>query len=307
MIAITDVTLRDGLQMESRPVSTERKLELLLALGRCGFDRIELTSFSHPGRMPQFADAEDLCGRVYAGPHSKLPPLMAFTPNERGTERLLAFPIPWVACFVSVSETFNQKNVRASIDESLAEVEATVKRVRQAKRKVRVYVSTVYGCPYEGAPSKPTRTRVLKAVSALGPDEIALGDTIGVATPAQVREVIAEVKSFFAVEKTAAHFHNTYGLGLCAAHAAYDVGIRLFDGATGGIGGCPYAKGASGNLSSEDLAYAFWREGHGKFQADGFSGAIKLLADSGLQPQGSLAQIWQKGGEWFGVKEGIHG
>lgn len=297
----TDVTLRDGLQMESRVLSVDEKFRLLLSLARCGYDRIEITSFVNPTRMPQFADAEAFCQKVFSYTEA-LPPLMAFIPNTRGLDRLEKFPIPWAACFVSVSEAFNQRNVNATIDESLAQVEAIVKKTRELKRKVRVYVSTVFGCPYQGPIPESTLLRVLRAVAAFEPDEIALGDTIGVATPSAVKKVLAELKAFYPIEKTAAHLHGTYGMGLLTAHAAYEAGVRKFDGATGGIGGCPYAKGASGNLSSEDLLYSFVREGFRKgFAAAEIQNTLKNLQDLGLKPQGALSAVWQKGGSWYGV------
>ncbi|MBY0370169.1 hydroxymethylglutaryl-CoA lyase [bacterium] len=299
-LQLTDVTLRDGLQMEKQVLGVEQKLQLLQRLKACGFSRIEITSFVNPKRVPQFADSEAFCQAVFA--QAQDVPLMAFVPNEKGMERLLAFPIPWAACFVSVSEAFNSKNVNATVDESLAQVQAVVKSARQAGRKVRVYISTVFGCPYQGAIQPETLKRVFQTVAESKPDEIALGDTIGVATPNQVREVLAVLAKYFPVAQTALHLHNTYGLAVSAARAGYDAGVRLFDGATGGIGGCPYAKGASGNVASEDLAYAFWRDKlTPSFAAKQFQQALEDLSSAGMNPQGRLSEVWKKGGQWYGI------
>ena len=301
-IEFTDVTLRDGLQMESQILKVDQKFRLLQALAACGYDRIELTSFVHPTKMPQFSDSEALCEKVYASKET-LPPLMAFVPNEKGVQRLLKYPIPWAACFVSTSEQFNQRNVNATIEQSIDQVRAVVAQVREAKRKVRVYVSTVFGCPYQGKISPDTLSRVLRSVAAMVPDEIALGDTIGVATPDQVRQIVGELAKAFPIGKIALHLHNTYGLATAAAFAGYEMGVMKFDGATGGVGGCPYAKGASGNVASEDLLYAFFRQAaRSEFPEAAFQKAIAVLSQEfKMIPQGHLAQIWQKGGSLHGI------
>ncbi len=302
-IEFTDVTLRDGLQMESQVVSVEKKFALFQKLIACAFQRIEITSFVNPKNVPQFADAESFCKKIFASGED-MPPLMAFVPNDRGAERLLALPIEWTACFVSVSEAFNKKNVNATVDESLFQVEAVVNRVRQVNRKVRVYVSTVFGCPYQGKVDPGTLNRVLRTIATLQPDEIALGDTIGVATPNQVTETLAMVAQFYPIQNVALHLHNTYGLAVASAQAGYAAGVRKFDGATGGIGGCPYAKGASGNVASEDLLYSFFRQGWTPaFDAEAFGKVLKFLGtDLGLKPQGRLYEVWAKGGNWYGVE-----
>ena len=288
--------------MESKILSVEQKLALLQKLGACGFERIEVTSFVNPTKMPQFADADKLCKQIDAKPDG-LPPLMAFVPNEKGADRLLAHSMAWIACFVSVSEAFNKRNVNATVEESLVQVRAVVKRARASSRKVRVYVSTVFGCPYQGAIAPDVLSHVLKEVAGFAPDEIALGDTIGVATPNQVREVVQSLAKYFPVSAIALHLHNTYGLAIAAAQAGYECGVRLFDGATGGIGGCPYAKGASGNVASEDLLYNFHRQGaRTRFPAQAIRDVLQHLHESlGMRPQGRLSEVWLKGGDWYGV------
>ncbi len=300
----TDVTLRDGLQMEGKPFSIEKKLALLRKLNECGYQRLEITSFVNPKAVPQFADSEAFCRALFESPLARaLPETMAFVPNEKGAERLLTFPIPWVACFVSVSEAFNEKNVRSTIDASLAQVEAIVARVRRAKRKVRVYVSTVFGCPYQGKIDPKELSRVLKRVAKAKPDEIALGDTIGVASFDQVTRVLAESKKHFPIGKTALHFHNTYGLAVAAAHAGLKAGVTKFDGTTGGVGGCPYAKGATGNVALEDLQYSLFRDGKlAAFPSAAFRSTLEYLSkEMGLTPTGRLAEVWKKGGDWYGA------
>jgi hydroxymethylglutaryl-CoA lyase len=301
-LQLTDVTLRDGLQMESKVFSIDQKFELLKNIALCGYSRIEVTSFVNPARVPQFADAEDFSKRVY-GSKELLPPLMAFVPNLKGAERASNYLYPWLSCFVSVSEKFNQANVNASIDQSLVSIDSIIELCRAKKRQVRVYVSTAFGCPYEGEVSLGTLTRVLRTVASFDPDEVALGDTIGVATPVQVREIISRVVEYVPIEKLSLHFHNTYGLGVASALAAYDLGVRKFDGSTGGVGGCPYAKGASGNVAIEDLAYAFFRQGaSNEFLVNETRRALTHLAQkTGISAQGALASIWEKGGQWYGA------
>jgi hydroxymethylglutaryl-CoA lyase len=301
-VELTDVTLRDGLQMESTLFSVEAKFELLKHLAQCGYDRIEVTSFVNPEKVPQFADSEAFAKRIYSS-KERLPPLMAFAPNKRGVERLTAYLFPWISCFVSVSETFNKKNVNASIDESLVQVEAIVEHCHAQKRKVRVYISTLFGCPYEGPIDMGVISRVIRTVASFEPDEIALGDTIGVATPHQVRRVLAFLEEFVPLEKVAMHFHHTYGLGVASALAAYECGVRKFDGATAGIGGCPYAKGASGNVPTEDLAYAFFRQGAFPGIAVNETHTVlrHLTQQMKLPVRSALGTIWEKGGTWYGV------
>lgn len=297
---LTDVTLRDGLQSEKKHLSTDEKWVLFQSLVECGFNRIELTSFVHPKWVPQLADAEALSEKVFQSPLAKRCELMAFVPNEKGFERLVNFPFPWASAFVAVSRAFNQKNVNATREESLEGLGRTIARARTEKRKIRVYISTVFGCPYEGKIELTEVETVARAVAAFHPDEIALGDTIGVATPQQVEQVLSRLKSFWPVAKTALHLHNTYGMALAGIQAGYALGVRAFDGAVGGTGGCPYAKGASGNVSMEEVAYLGWREGWcSQFPADRYKHALHTLRGAGLEARSQLAQIEQKGGAWF--------
>lgn len=301
-VTLTDVTLRDGLQSEGQIVSVESKLKLLEFLSQCQFERLEITSFVNPKWIPQLADAEKLCELWFS---QSLPQeTMAFVPNAKGCERLLKFPIPWVSCFVAASPTFNQKNVNASIDESLKEIESVLSVAKAAKRKVRVYVSTVWGCPYEGDISVSKLEPIFQRLSKSGADEIALSDTIGVATPDSIRSVLNQTSKFFPFSKIALHLHNTYGFALANIQVAYDSGVRSFDGSLGGVGGCPYAKGATGNVSSDELKNLFFRQNKIKtFPKDEIKKTLEFLRkDLGLSLNSSLAKIQEKGGTWYGLE-----
>lgn len=301
-VVFTDVTLRDGLQAEKDVLPTETKSALFRAILSTGVPRIELTSFVSPKWVPQLADAEALCEIVFKE-HSKLPETMAFVPNVAGLKRLQAFPIDWAACFIATSDAFNQKNVGASTEVALQRLEETVESARAYKRKVRVYVSTVFGCPYEGEISVNQVADLVEKVGKLKPDEIALGDTIGVATPKQVRDVLSATSKKWKLRQTALHLHNTYGMALASAMTGYEMGVRIFDGAFAGIGGCPYAKGASGNLSLEDLWYAFSRQGLVKpFDGRAVRSVLEKISEACLPARSQLGQIVSKGGSWFGMQ-----
>jgi hydroxymethylglutaryl-CoA lyase len=285
------------------PVDVTLKLMALADLARCGYQRLEITSFSHPKWMPQFADSDSLCRDLFKKKAPANLELMAFVPNETGLERLLKYPIKWVSCFIATSETFNQKNVNASIEQTLEDVSAIVKRAHKGKCKVRVYVSTVFGCPYEGEINDKKLFPLLKGVAKLSPDEIALSDTIGVATPVQVRSVLKKFAKFFPVRATALHLHNTYGMALASAEAGYQLGVRRFDGSTGSIGGCPYAKGATGNVAAEELAYLFYRIGaRPSFARDSILKTLATLSGPlGLPVKSRLHDIWSRGGTLYGI------
>lgn len=300
-IHITDVTLRDGLQVESKLLSSEERKTLFQALLKCSYQRYEITSFSHPKWMPQFADSDSFCQELLSSPAKISAELMAFVPNERGLDRFLKFEIPWVSAFVAASETFNQKNVNQSRQETLAALKPLFAKAKAHQRKVRLYVSTVFGCPYEKEITEKKLFPILKAAIDLGPDEIALSDTIGVATPGQVDSILEQFLKLYPVEKTAMHFHNTYGLALASAIAAAQKGVRRFDGSTGGIGGCPYAKGATGNVPTEELQYALSRQGYSvKIEAAALKKSLELLSTQGLSVRSRLFDIWARGGEIYG-------
>ncbi len=302
-VQITDVTLRDGLQMEPL-LPVEDKIALFSYLSACGYSRLEITSFSHPKWMPQFADSEAMCKAIFSDKATltSLPETMAFVPNEKGLTRLLAFPIPWVSAFIAASETFNQKNVNSSIEETLSELKKIVSLSHAQKRKVRIYISTVFGCPFEGKIDPGKLKAVFDKVVALGPDEIALSDTIGVTHPSQVAQITRDLIKIFPVEKTALHLHNTYSTAQASAMAALNLGIYQFDGSTGSIGGCPYAKGATGNVSAEELGYLFYREGRlPEFPQEALLKTLQFLKKKGMRVQSRILDILEKGGTLYGI------
>lgn len=304
-VVITDVTLRDGLQMESRVLPVAEKSALLSSLLKCGYARIEVTSFVHPKWMPQFADAEALASIL---PSAAGCEFMAFVPNERGLARLIAHPIPWAAAFVSVSESFNQKNINTSVDATLLGLAKIVEVARANARKVRIYISTAFGCPYEGEISLKQFENVFARVAKLDPDEITVSDTIGVAYPEQVIRVVDAAAAKFSIERIGLHFHNTYGLAIACAEAGYGRGVRIFDGATGGTGGCPYAKGASGNVASEDLRFAFARAGRiAPIEVGALEKVYGQMERSGLPIRSQLYEVWKCGGKWYDGSKGLGG
>ena len=300
-IILTDVSLRDGLQAEARTLSTDTKVSIFENLAGMGFERLEITSFVNPKWIPQLAGAEALCARIEALGLSQQ--TMAFVPNKKGLERLLRFKIEWVSAFVAASETFNRKNVNMGIQETLGEIGVVRELAKRASRQVRVYLSTAFGCPYEGEVNLKALDHCLKQLSSLAPDEVVLSDTIGVATPVQVGRVIDVASQHFSLERIGVHFHNTYAMGLAATQAAFDRGVRRFDGSTGGIGGCPYAKGATGNLASEEIWYLFFRQGLRRgFSVAQLTKCFECLEGAGLTLSSALAPIVARGGEIYGCQ-----
>jgi len=300
-LILTDVTLRDGLQAESQIVSLDHKLELLNLLSNCQFSRLEITSFVNPKWIPQLSDSEKLCEAWFKKKHSQ--ETMAFVPNVKGCERLLQFPISWVSCFVAASATFNQKNINASIEDTLKELEGVISLAKSQNRKTRVYISTVWGCPYENEIDLQKLESLFQRVSQLNANEIALSDTIGVATPEAVKKVLNVSAKYFPLSKTALHFHNTYGFALANIQAGLEMGVESFDGSLGGVGGCPYAKGATGNAASDDIRNLLFRENKvASFPKKEIEVALKFLKEKlGLTLHSSLANIQEKGGTWYGL------
>jgi hydroxymethylglutaryl-CoA lyase len=259
-ITVYEVGPRDGLQNEAATVSTVEKLALVRALGEAGLTRIEATSFVSPRWIPQLGDADAL---VPALPRLPGVSYVVLVPNAKGLERLVeavaragaGAPEIAAAVFMSASESHNKKNLNRTIDESLAELGAVVPAARGHGLAVRGYVSTVFGCPYEGPVDPERATAVAEALVSFGCDQISLGDTIGVATPALTRRVLTRLVRSVPVEKLALHMHDTRGTALANVLAGLDLGVTTFDSSIGGLGGCPYAPGASGNLATEDLVY----------------------------------------------------
>jgi hydroxymethylglutaryl-CoA lyase len=249
-VTIVEVGPRDGLQNEVDFVPTEQKIELIQCLSETGLKRIEVTSFVHPKAIPQLRDAEEVVKKI-----KKKPNIIYSTPipNEKGLERALALGIKEIALFVSASETHNQKNVRMTISESLSQFRNIAEKALANGIRMRGYVVTAFGCPFEGRISPEKVEYIINEYKQLGVFEIALGDTTGMANPVQVKEMIRRIKQKLDGVNLALHFHDTRGLALANVFSALQEGVTVFDGSVGGLGGCPYAPGASGNVATEDL------------------------------------------------------
>ncbi|GLP65634.1 MULTISPECIES: hydroxymethylglutaryl-CoA lyase [unclassified Streptomyces] len=248
-VRIHEVGARDGLQNEKSTVPTEVKAEFVRRLAEAGLTTIEATSFVHPKWVPQLADAEQLFPQVSDVP-ADLPVLV---PNERGLDRALALGATRVAVFASATESFAKANLNRTVDEALAMFEPVVGRAKAEGVHVRGYLSMCFGDPWEGAVPVPQVVKVCRALLDMGCDELSLGDTIGVATPGHVRALLTELD--VPVEKVGVHFHDTYGQALANTYAALQHGVTTVDASAGGLGGCPYAKSATGNLATEDLVW----------------------------------------------------
>ncbi|MCM3410478.1 hydroxymethylglutaryl-CoA lyase [Metabacillus litoralis] len=251
-VSIKEVGPRDGLQNEKKCISTEDKIQWINQLSHTGLSYIEITSFVHPKWIPALADAYSVAkgikrveGVTYA----------ALVPNQKGLEKALDANIDEVSIFLSASETHNRKNINKSINETLAVLSDVVQESLTSGKSVRGYISTVFGCPYEGRVSLQKTMSICEELFEMGVYEVSLGDTIGVATPKQVQEVTNEMLKRFHSDKLAMHFHDTRGTALANVTASLSLGITRFDSSIGGLGGCPYAPGASGNVATDDLLY----------------------------------------------------
>ncbi|MCX7562315.1 hydroxymethylglutaryl-CoA lyase [Xanthomonadaceae bacterium XH05] len=251
-VRIVEVGPRDGLQNEAAQVPTATKIELIDRLSGCGFSMVETTSFVSPKWIPQLADAAEVLAGIQPRQGVRYPVLV---PNEKGLERALASNVREIAVFTAASDAFNLKNINCDIDESLRRIAPVVERARAAGLWVRGYVSTVLGCPYQGEVPLRDVVRVARALHDLGCAEISLGDTIGVGTANKARVMLRACADEIPMTQLAVHFHDTYGQALANVFACLEAGVRIVDSAVAGLGGCPYAQGASGNLASEDLVY----------------------------------------------------
>jgi hydroxymethylglutaryl-CoA lyase len=249
-VTIVEVGPRDGLQNEALFVPTDQKVELIRRLSETGLRRIEITSFVHPKAIPQLQDSDEVVKRVAPKPGISYSTLV---PNEKGLERALQAGVKEIGLFVSASETHNQKNVRMSISDSLKGFQRIAQRALAHDIRMRGYVVTAFGCPYEGRISLERVEWIVKEYKAMGIHEIALGDTTGMANPLLVSRWVEQIRPILGETDLALHFHNTRGTALANVLAALELGVTIFDGAVGGLGGCPYAPGASGNVATEDL------------------------------------------------------
>jgi len=251
-VRIVEVGPRDGLQNESVMVATADKIALIDRLTATGLRSIEATSFVSPKWVPQLADAAEVFAGITRKPGVHYPVLV---PNEQGYERARSVGAEEIAVFSAASEAFNRRNINAGIDESLARFAPVMARAKEDGVRVRGYVSTVLGCPYQGDVPLADVVRVAKALHAMGCYEISLGDTIGVGTPIKARAMLRAVAGEVPMAALAVHFHDTYGQALPNILACLQEGVAVVDSSVSGAGGCPYARGASGNVASEDVVY----------------------------------------------------
>ncbi len=275
-VDIYEVGPRDGLQNELRTLATEDKARLIDALIEAGLKRIEVTSFVSPRWIPQLADAEKLLSQVQRRDGVTF---SALVPNMKGMERARAAKLDEAAVFLSVTESHSRKNINKSVDEAIATAAQVAKEARAAGMRVRCYLSTVWGCPYEGLTPVSAVVDVVKRLREVDFYQLSLGDTIGVGTPTQTAELITEVGKVLPLEKIALHLHDTRGTALANVLVGLSMGITTFDSSIGGLGGCPYAPGAAGNLSTEDLAYML----HGMGVETGID--LAKLVDAGALAQ----------------------
>lgn len=250
-VRIVEVGPRDGLQSVKPTIPTEAKVAFVNALSRSGLDEIEVSSFVSPKWVPQLADAAEVFAAIERVPGVTY---MALVPNEKGLERALEARVDKIAIFTAASETFNQKNIAATIAESIERFRPVV---AASPVPVRAYISTAFHCPYEGEVPPPKVVAVMVMLLELGVVEISIGDTIGKASPDEVRILLEAVLPLAGSTQIALHFHDTYGRAIANARAAYEMGVRVFDASAGGIGGCPFAPGAPGNVSTQALLREF--------------------------------------------------
>lgn len=271
-VRIVEVGPRDGLQNEKQLIPTADKIELIDRLSATGLRSIEATSFVSPKWVPQLADAAEVFTGIRRMPGISYPVLV---PNEQGYARARAVEVDEVAVFTAASEQFNRTNTNAGIEESLLRFEPVMAQARADGVKVRGYVSTVLGCPYQGDVPLADVVHVARRLHAMGCYEISLGDTIGVGTPRKARAMLQAVAAEIPIQALAVHFHDTYGQALANIAACLEEGVRVVDSAVAGTGGCPYARGASGNVASEDVVYML----HGMGMATGID--LPALAATG--------------------------
>ena len=251
-VRLVEVGPRDGLQNEKTMVPTDVKVALIDLLTDAGFPAIEATSFVSPKWVPQMADAADVMARIRRKAGVRYPVL---TPNMKGFEAALAAKADEVAVFVAASETFSQKNINCSIDESLERARPIFDAAAASAVRVRGYISCVLGCPYEGKVDAHKVAEIAGKLHAMGAYEVSLGDTIGTGTAGETKALLAACAERVPIGALAGHFHDTYGQALANVYAALETGVGTFDCSVAGLGGCPYAKGATGNVASEDVLY----------------------------------------------------
>ncbi len=250
-VILLEVGPRDGLQNEAHFVPTKHKIDFINLLSQTGLQHIEVTSFVSPKAIPQLADSE----LVFQNINKSSIHFSALIPNERRMQQALAVGVKEIAIFTAASESFNQRNIHCSIQDSITRFEPVMEMARDHQIWVRAYISCALGCPYEGEIAPRQVAHIAQRLLQLGVNEIDFGDTIGVGTPKQTQNLIDAIKVDMPLELVAMHFHDTYGQAIANIHQALQHGIRRFDSAVAGLGGCPYARGASGNVATEDVLY----------------------------------------------------
>ena len=251
-VTLIEVGPRDGLQNELAFVPSKHKIELINQLSQTGLKHIEVTSFVSPKAVPQLADNIEVFNTIDKLPHIHY---SALVPNEHGMQEAMKVGLKNIALFTAASESFNQRNINCSVAESIARFKPVIDEAKAHDIHIRAYISCVLGCPYEGTIAPTQVVSVIEKLLYLGVDEISLGDTIGVGTPKQTLALLNTVKSLLPNDRIAMHFHDTYGQAIANVYAALTAGIHRFDSAIAGLGGCPYARGASGNVATEDVLY----------------------------------------------------
>ena len=254
MINIFEVGPRDGLQNEKQILPMVDKLWLIESLSKAGIKAMETGAFVRADKIPQMADSDQLPEKLKSITASEF---WYLVPNVKGLERAIAKGVKNIAVFTAVTNSFNKNNIGMSVDESFTVIKDVVNQAKQAGMKIRGYVSTVWGCPFEGRVSADVALPVLERMLALPVEQLSIGDTIGVAAPKGVGEILKPLLKSHDPKRLAVHFHDTRGTALANSLASYELGIRTFDASAGGLGGCPFAPGASGNLATEDLVYLF--------------------------------------------------
>lgn len=257
-VTVCEVGPRDGLQNEPTVLGTDTKVRFIELLAEAGLPYVEATSFVSPRWIPQLGDHTEIMRRIRRARFVKYPVLV---PNQRGLDNALAAGVREICIFTGATETFTTKNINRTVDESLQHFQAIVDRAKAEGLWVRAYLSCAFGCPYEGAVDPRLVVSLLDRLHAMGCDEVSVGDTIGVADPMQVTDLVERIAARLPLEQMAMHFHDTRGMAIANVCAALEGGITIFDTACGGLGGCPFAPGASGNLATEDLLYLLERLG----------------------------------------------
>jgi hydroxymethylglutaryl-CoA lyase len=251
-VTLVEVGPRDGLQNEPHFVSSETKIDFINQLSTTGLRRIEATSFVSAKAIPQLADCTTVYEQIKKAPHVRF---SALIPNLQGMGQALEAQVQEIALFTAASETFNQRNIHCSIDESIERFKPVITLAKQNNIFIRAYISCVLGCPYEGEVASLEVAQLSQHLIELGVDEVSFGDTIGVGTPKQTQHLLDDVLKLLPLKQVALHFHDTYGQAIANIFAALQYGVHCFDSSVAGLGGCPYAQGATGNVATEDVLY----------------------------------------------------